>query len=669
MVGRNLAMRVLENEWITLSDGTRLAARIWLPDETFSQPVPAILEYLPYRKRGGSEARDDATYTYFAENGYAGIRVDIRGNGESEGWMEDEYSVQELNDGLEIIAWIAAQAWCDGNVGMIGISWGGFNGLQLAALRPAALKCIVTACSTDDRYADDIHYMGGCLLNDNTTWSQQMLNYSSRPPDPELVGPAWRDIWLERLEKLPFLAHNWLRHQRRDAFWKHGSVCEDFHGIEVPVLAVGGWYDAYTDPVLRLLDGLSAPRKAIIGPWEHKYPNISRMTPTFDFLAECVRWWDQWLKGRENGIGTEPALRAYVIEGAPAGSGNGHREGRWVAVDAWPSKQIGRKVLHLTASGLVDMVDPVGTAGDEITISSSLDHGLTAGNFCPGMRIDNELPGDQREDDALAVVFDSELLVDPLTILGMPDVELRISSNRPVALISARICDVAPDGASTRVCHRPLNLTHRNSHEFPETLEPGRIYTVSIRLSAAGYVFAPGHRIRLALATNYWPILWPSPEPVTLTLHTHGSFLSLPVPRETLVDQVMESAPETPPSNLEVLRSPSHCRIIERQESGLTLLKSDDDLGWFRNRQSGLETESKVQHLHWINADDPLSAQTEARWSFATGRGTWRVKTRSWTRMTANKETFILSAGLEAFEGEDLVFERTWEEIVERDHV
>lgn len=669
MVGRNLGMRVLENEWILLSDGTRLAARIWLPDETFSQPVPAILEYLPYRKRGGSEARDDATYTHFARNGYAGVRVDIRGNGESDGWMEDEYSVQELGDGLEVIAWIAAQDWCDGNVGMIGISWGGFNGLQLAALRPPALKCIVTACSTDDRYSDDIHYMGGCLLNDNATWSEQMLNYSSRPPDPDLVGPAWRDIWMERLKRLPFLAHKWLAHQRRDAFWKHGSVCEDFDRIEVPVLAVGGWYDAYTDPVLRLLEGLSAPCKAIIGPWEHKYPNITRMTPTFDFLAECVHWWDRWLKGHENGSGNEPALRAYVIEGAPPAPGNGHRNGRWVAIDSWPSNQIGRKVLHVTASGLFDGVELTGAAGAAITISSPMDHGLMAGNFCPGMRIDDELPGDQRDDDAKAVIFDSEVLTAPFTILGTPEIELRISSDKPVAMISARICDVAPDDASTRVCHRPLNLTHRDSHEFPETLEPDQIYTIRIRLSAAGYVFAPGHRIRLALATNYWPILWPSPEPATVTLHTHGSFLSLPLPLAALDDQVMDPAPEPPPTNLDILRAPSHHRATERRESGLTLLRSEDDLGRFRNRQSGLETDSKVQHLHWINPDDPLSAETEARWAFATRRGDWQVSTRSWTRMTADRETFIVSAGLEAFEGDELVYERTWEEIIERDHL
>ncbi|MDA7968333.1 MAG: CocE/NonD family hydrolase, partial [Gammaproteobacteria bacterium] len=143
---------LLENEWITLSDGCRLAARIWLPSA--GTPAPAVLEYLPYRKRGGTEARDDQTFQFFAANGYAGVRVDMRGNGESDGLMLDEYLKQEQDDALETLAWIAAQHWCDGNIGMMGISWGGFNALQVAARRPPQLKAIITVCSTDDRYAD-----------------------------------------------------------------------------------------------------------------------------------------------------------------------------------------------------------------------------------------------------------------------------------------------------------------------------------------------------------------------------------------------------------------------------------------------------------------------------------------------------------------------------------
>jgi len=127
-------------EWpdvqIPPSDGTVLAARIWLPADASTAPVSAILEYMPYRKRDGTTVRDELTYPWFAEHGYAGVRVDIRGNGESQGLMTDEYLAQEQADALEVIDWIAAQPWCTGSLGMMGLSWGGFNALQVAALRP-----------------------------------------------------------------------------------------------------------------------------------------------------------------------------------------------------------------------------------------------------------------------------------------------------------------------------------------------------------------------------------------------------------------------------------------------------------------------------------------------------------------------------------------------------
>ena len=220
----NLPVQETPDMGIVLSDGTRLSARVWMPEGAESNPVPAILEFLPYRKRDGTTARDALTHPYFASHGYACLRVDMRGNGDSQGVMDDEYSPQELADCVEVVNWIAAQDWCAGTVGMMGISWGGFNSLQVAALAPEPLKAIITLCSTVDRFADDIHFKGGCLLNENLGWGATMLSYSSRAPDPALVGDAWRDMWMERLEAEPFLAADWLEHQHRDAYWKHGSV-------------------------------------------------------------------------------------------------------------------------------------------------------------------------------------------------------------------------------------------------------------------------------------------------------------------------------------------------------------------------------------------------------------------------------------------------------------
>ena len=218
------AVREIENLWIPLSDGTRLAARLWLPEDAERAPVPALLEYLPYRKRDGTAERDALTHPYLAGHGYAAVRVDIRGSGESDGLLSDEYSLQEQDDALEVIAWLAAQPWCSGTVGMFGISWGGFNALQVAARRPPALKAIVTLCSTDDRYRDEVHYMGGAKLDAGFGWAGFFFADMCHPPDPALVGERWRAMWLTRLQNLPLLLERWLTHQHRDAYWRHGSA-------------------------------------------------------------------------------------------------------------------------------------------------------------------------------------------------------------------------------------------------------------------------------------------------------------------------------------------------------------------------------------------------------------------------------------------------------------
>ncbi|HKJ87155.1 MAG TPA: CocE/NonD family hydrolase, partial [Gammaproteobacteria bacterium] len=284
-------VRELENVWIPMSDGAHLAARIWMPEDAEVHPVPAILEYIPYRKRDMTRYRDDQNHPYFAGHGYVSVRVDLRGSGDSDGVLEDEYLQQELDDGVEVIRWLAQQPWCDGNVGMIGISWGGFNGLQMAALRPPELKAVITVCSTDDRYADDVHHMGGCLLGDNLSWASVMFAYNSCPPDPAIVGDRWRGMWFRRLEGSGLWLEKWLRHQHRDDYWKHGSICENYAEVQCPVFAVSGWADGYSNAVFRMLANLNVPRKGLIGPWSHKYPHLGKPGPAIGFLQEALRWW------------------------------------------------------------------------------------------------------------------------------------------------------------------------------------------------------------------------------------------------------------------------------------------------------------------------------------------------------------------------------------------
>ena len=345
-------IREIEHTLIPLRDGTKLAARIWLPTDAIGNPVPAILEYLPYRKRTGTYDRDALMHPYLAGHGYAAVRVDIRGCGELDGLLSDEYARQEQDDALEVIAWLATQPWCSGAVGMMGISWGGFNALQVAARRPPALKAIITVCSTDDRYRDDVHYMGGAPLRANFGWGSFLFGAMCHPPDPALVGDRWRAMWLERLNHLPLFLELWLRHQWRDGYWKHGSVCEDYSAIQCPVYAVGGWTDGYTNSIPRLLSHLTVPRKGLIGPWAHGYPHTARPGPQVGFLQDALRWWDHWLKGIDTGTMNEPMLRAWMAESVRPAPYHETLPGRWIAEPSWPPPGIAVHQLFLTDDGL-----------------------------------------------------------------------------------------------------------------------------------------------------------------------------------------------------------------------------------------------------------------------------------------------------------------------------
>ncbi len=341
---------------------------------------------------------------YVAGHGYACIRLDIRGSGDSDGIIADEYTDQEQADGCDAIAWIAAQPWCDGSVSMIGISWGGFNGLQIAARQPPALTSVITVGSTDDRYATDIHWVGGCLSKDNFDWSATMLAHNDLPPDPEIVGAGWREAWLTRARANRPWIIEWMRHQRRDDYWKQGSVCEDFARIKVPVYAVSGWADNYSESVPRLLAGLVVPRLGLIGPWAHSYPYDVAVEPAIGWLDEVVRWLDHWHKGRDTGMLAEPMYRVWMQDSLPPSTCYLERPGRWVAEASWPSPRIEMRRLHLNADR---SLAPAASDDAPLSICSPLWVGLTAGEV-GRYGEDAEWPPDQREDDGGSLVFVTE---------------------------------------------------------------------------------------------------------------------------------------------------------------------------------------------------------------------------------------------------------------------
>ncbi len=659
-----------ENVFVPMSDGTRLAARTWMPEGAERDPVPAIVEYIPYRKRDLKRQRDDLVHPYLAGHGYACLRVDLRGSGDSDGLLADEYLEQELSDGEELLRWIAQQPWCTGAVGVMGISWGGFNGLQLAARRPPELKAVVTVCSTDDRYADDVHYMGGCLLGDNLSWAGVMFAFNSMPPDPDVVGESWRDRWVERLEQGELWLDSWLRHQHRDDYWKHGSICEDYGDIEVPVMAVSGWADGYSNAVFRMLEHLRVPRLGLVGPWSHKYPHLGVPGPAIGFLQETLRWWDHWLKGVDTGIMEEPMLRAYMQDSIAPTTSYEHRPGRWVAEESWPSANVA--TLRYVLGGRWRLVPEGGQVLErELTVQSPLTLGLFAGKWC-SYSATPDLPHDQREEDGGALVFESAPLEESLEILGRPVLELELASDRPVAMVAVRLSDTAPDDKSTRVTYGLLNLTHRDSHEHPEAMAPGEYVRVRVPLNDVGHVFPRGHRLRLAVSTSYWPLAWLPPTSARLTIRTVASSFELPVraPRPQDDDVAFEPPETSPPTPATTVEAGEHTWIVHRDlATDTSTLAVVNDNGRVRLDDVDLEVENRVHEWYSTVADDFESARGEVETVRGLRRGAWSVRTVTRTVLTASATHFHLQAELDAWEGDQRVFSRNWHERIPRDLV
>ncbi|MFW2383556.1 MAG: CocE/NonD family hydrolase, partial [Acidimicrobiales bacterium] len=516
-----------ETEWIDMSDGTRLHARIRLP--VTNCPAPAILEYLPYRKDDGTLVRDSLQHDYLAGFGFACVRVDIRGSGNSEGILEGEYLDLELSDAVEVIDWISQQTWCNGRVGMMGISWGGFNSLQVAALRPSALGAVVSVASTADRYATDVHYKGGCVLaTDMLSWSATMLCFNARPPTPSVVGHGWRRQWFDRMERTPVFLHDWLEHQHRDHFWKHGSVCEDYSRITCPVLSVGGFADGYTDTVFHLAESVAVPFRGIVGPWSHNYPAVGVPGPNINFLQEVVGFFGEHL-GTASPVELDrrdwdDPLRVWVQDWVPPAPYYAERAGRWVAEQQWPSPNVSTRRRYLCRGQLIH--EPPRQRSS--TASNDLTVGLRQGNWW-GYASAGQLPADQRQEEDPAFRLISEPIDSDTTLLGIPAVGLRLSVDRSAAMVAVRLCDVAPDGSSLQLSRGVLNLTHRDSHESPSPMVPGEVYDIVIELDSVAHQLQPGHRLELLVSTSLWPLVWPSPDLVALTIH-EGEATWLDVP-------------------------------------------------------------------------------------------------------------------------------------------
>ncbi|MBM3613406.1 MAG: CocE/NonD family hydrolase [Alphaproteobacteria bacterium] len=471
---------------------------------------------------------------------------------------------------------------------------------------------------------------------------------------------------------------DWMSHQRRDGFWKHGSVCEDYSRIECAVYAIGGWVDGYSNAVFRMMQGLTCPKKALVGPWGHGRPHFAYPGPMIGYLQEQLRWWDHWLKGLDTGIMREPAFKAWMQDSVPPKSFYDMRPGRWVAEPCWPAPDLRIRRYALSPGQLVEAVEAVedgGPAGPVLAIRSPETVGIAGGEWCPfGLGgVGPELPLDQRIDDGGALVFDSPPLAEQLEILGAPVATLSLSCDMPRANLVIRLSDMRPDGSVLRVTYGVLNLAHRDSHEFPAPLEPGRPYRIRLALNEIAHVFPAGHRLRIAVSTAYWPILFPSPDRATLSIMCGASEVSLPERPPRPEDAELPGFAPAEGAALLAVETARPARVVRTLTrdfaSGTVTYRIDRDDGRLKLAHSDTFIETVKANIYRIQEDDPLAAESTVTVSYRLERADWNIEIRTAVTLTADSAQFRLVTDFDAFDGGARVFSRSWDQRIARDLV
>ena len=670
---------------VPMDDGIELSLNAWLPVARSDAPderFPAILEILPYRKDDWHRAGDERRGRWLAARGFALCRLDVRGTGSSPGIAEDEYTARETHDGYLTVEWLAAQTWCNGNVGMWGISYGGFTAIQVAKLRPPHLRAIVPMYATDDRYTDDVHYLGGCVtVSELSQYAVSMVGMNALPARPSFRGEGWQAEWRERLERTPIWLIEWLRQQHDGPYWRQGSLAPEYEAIEAAIFLISGWMDSYIDPALRMLERcVRAPRKALIGNWVHDFPDDAYPGPNLDWLHEFVRFFDHWLKGIDNGVMDEPALTFFERDYSPPEPFPASWPGAWRSEPSFPPPGATETELwlgpgSLPLAGSLTFERPPTTGGgrgaDDRNAMDRFPHRATTGTRTAlswgAGAAPNGLARDLRLDDALIPTYTGPVLADPLVILGFAVAELNVTATMPVATLVVRLADVAPDGTAAQVAAGVLNLTQRDSPVSPTPLEPGRSYRVRVPLRAAGYRFAPGHRIRLSVASNSWPVLWPSPFPGELAIEQAGSRLILPtIPAGP--GSLPTPAFKTTPAGLEDLGQsegePPVWRIVEDVIAG-TITVSTNDAGTMR-LPDGTRVYAGEQLEMTASDADPAHARMVNRVHYSLDQDGYRIEVRAGGETTSTETDFRMSGQLAVDLDGEPFYQRDWDEIIPR---
>jgi len=664
------ASQTYYNVRVPTRDGITLSANLFMPvTHVDGETFPAVLEMIPYRKDDWRYIADHQRGAYFAQRGYVFCRLDVRGTGSSQGIALDEYTREETQDGYDAVEWLAAQPWCNGNVGMWGISYGGFTSIQVAALQPPHLKAIIPMYATDDRYTTDMHYLGGCLtVSELAQYAVSMVAMNAMPPKLDYAGAKWAEQWKERLEGTPPWLIEWLRQQTDGPYWRSGSLAPDYSRITCAIFSIGGWMDEYVDSVLRMQERcLNAPRKGLIGNWSHTMPDSAYPGPNLDYLHQMTRFFDYWLKGIDNGVMDEPPLTLFRFEYTDPEAFPQNFNGQWISLPAYPIDQTQLQTLYLGDAAL-SLHPPRSPLHDHYFHRPT--HGTHAALCWGAGAPPNGLARDLRPDEALIPTYTSEPLTEPLDIIGFPEAVLHLSCSAPVAHVVVRLADVAPDGASFQVAAGVLNLTHGDSHTNPQSLIPDHIYEIHVKLRAAAYRFLPGHRLRLSVASAYWPVIWPSPYQSLNTLHhgpDHPSHLILPV--VSPMSQVSPPSFKTTPPDLIQLgggaRETPVWQITEdviAQTVTVTLYGGDTTL--LPDGRASLRTSERIEMT--AHHRDPLRTKMYNEVLYVLGENEYKTEIRSAGNVRCTETEFVMDIELEVKLNGNLFFQRSWLESVRR---
>ena len=613
-----------------MPDGIELFARLWRPEVRQAEKVPVVLEYIPYRTDDVYRQADDFWGEALASRGIAFARVDVRGSGNSSGELTDEYTDREIDDGVEIIAWLARQSWSNGRIGMRGISWGAINTLLIASRQPRALRAIMPIAGTDNRYTDDAHFIGGLVGHNGMQWGTLFKLFMAGPPDPAIVGEQWRNRWLQRLRTTPPILARWLRARLDMDFW----APLDIKRIRVPAYFVAGWQDTYAQPTWRMYQQLDAPKKLLVGPWGHTYPYFAAPLG-LSWVDEEVAWWRSWLIHQQRPPG--PEVRVFVPHETVRQSDGKIVAGHWrigATLPATTSKTYVLGDATLTENAQPGVKVSVATLSDEHVVGQTKPEWL------------DRAPLEQSYDDELSHTWDSAPLDAVLTCCGEGAVTLTVRANTPVFSVAVRLCEVTADQRSWLVAYALQRVARADDSEM---------MTITLGLGAFAHQFQPGSRIRVAISQNLWPLAFPLGHRFVVDLHSgalqlpvtsaHADELDLPAfvsasPNAAEIAQYAIVPPDDKGQlELSVRQPPTH-RTVEQGDGRRV------DLGRSGSQYSAI-TQTQPHTSLWTQ-------DSEMSWT----RDGWRCVVRAGYELSCDTDFFQLREWVQAQYNDELVFEQ-----------